>query len=412
MTLLGRHGLDVFLVALALGQGTAILLAAGPLRWGAAALVVAAAVALLLRRFSPLGAGIAALLADAGALFVLGDAPTVVFFGLLSTFAIVAAINTVRDALISWVAGAGLVGVSVWLSAPAAALSDFFLTLGLCTVMWVAGLLLSRRTRQTEIMAMRLEVAELERLRALAGERARIARELHDVVSHGLTVVVLQTLTARTLVADLPNVPDAQGSDIDKHLGQVEEAARNALADMRRMLGLLETGSGAGLGGGPEPVPGLGSLAGLCARAGEAGIFVDNAQVDADLHLPAVLELTAYRIVQEALTNAIKHAPGSHVAVRVFPAGGVLHVEVVDDGGSPKRPSATGGVGRAGDGRAVGLLGAGGRGLVGMAERVGAYGGELDFGPRAAGGFGVTAKLPADASGGVPPSPMLRGTLP
>ncbi len=384
MKFLGRHGLDIFLVALAAGQGTAILLTAGSARFAAAALAVAAVAALLMRRLNPLVASLAALAANGACLSLLGDAPTLVFFGLLSTFVIIAAINTVRKAVVCWLAGTVLIALSVWVSAPPAAAADFALTLGLCTVMWVAGLLLSRRTRQAELMAMRLELSELERMRDLGDERARIARELHDVVSHGLTVVVLQTVAPRTLLADL--APGGPG-EIDRHLNCVEEAARDAPSDMRRMLGLLETGDRPRTDG-PAPVPQLSDLGELANRARQAGADVDDSGVDAPAGLPATLELTAYRIVQEALTNAIKYAPGSPVAVRLARHGASLRVEVTDDGGpaSPGTPTL------------------GGRGLLGMRERVAAYGGTLEAGRLAGGGFHVLAVLPLGAQAGKAPA--------
>ncbi|RAN69482.1 hypothetical protein B5P43_35810 [Bacillus sp. SRB_336] len=230
---------------------------------------------------------------------------------------------------------------------------------------------------------------------------ARIARELHDVVSHGLTVVVLQTLAARTLVSDLPG---EELRTVHRHLDSVEEAARDALADMRRMLGLLETTPALPRDARPEPVPQLRDLAELGNRARKAGLAVDDSGVDAGVQLPVALELTGYRIVQEALTNAIKYAPGSRVTVRVSVRGASLHIEVADDGGpSPAGPVTD----TAPKGSSGGSLGVGGRGLLGMRERVAAYGGRLEAGPLEPGGFRVRAELALDASASRAPSSFL-----
>jgi signal transduction histidine kinase len=226
-------------------------------------------------------------------------------------------------------------------------------------------------------MAMRLAVTELERARAVQDERGRIARELHDVVSHGLTVVVVQTLAARSAIEDLPEL---QVTEADRHMAAVETAAREALADMRRMLGLLQS-----VGEESEvlpPAPRLTDLAQLCDRAREAGVDVDDSAVDATLQLPQAREMSVYRIVQEALTNAIKHAPGSHVRVRVARDGDAVAVEVVNDA-----PALVGVTVHA-------VTEGGGRGLLGMRERVATYGGSVEAGPAASGGFAVHAVLP------------------
>jgi signal transduction histidine kinase len=377
MKLVSRWGLDAFLVLLAVGEAAVILLSAADARWLAAALAAVSALILIARHRHALAASIVSLVAIGACLYLLREAPTVVFFALMASFAIVAAINSARDAVIAWLVGAALIAVGVWSSSSSDPLADLLLTLALCTVLWTAGLLVSRRTRQATVMAMRLEVTELERERAVQDERGRIARELHDVVSHGLTVVVVQTLAARSAVADLP---PAQAAEADRHMAAVEAAAREALADMRRMLGLLQS-----VGDEAEvlpPAPRLADLALLCDRAREAGVDVDDSGVDATLQLPQAREMSVYRIVQEALTNAIKHAPGSHVRVRVARDGDAVDVEVVNDApalvGVPAHAVAEGG----------------GRGLLGMRERVATYGGSVEAGPAASGGFAVHAILP------------------
>ena len=242
--MLSRWGLDVFLVLLAIGQMIAILLSAENLRVVGAILAAASALVLIGRRIQPLLASIVSLLAINGCLLALGDAPTLVFFSLLATFAIVAAINSTRDAVIAWLVGAALIAAAVFLAGPADQVGDFALTLALCTVMWIVGLLLSRRTRQAALIAMKLEVTELERARAVQDERSRIARELHDVVSHGLTVVIVQTVAARSAIEDLGRASGVASpviAEVERHMSAVESSAREALGDMRRMLGCNRT---------------------------------------------------------------------------------------------------------------------------------------------------------------------------
>lgn len=387
--MLSRWGLDVFLVLLAIGQMIAILLSAENLRVVGAILAAVSALVLIGRRIQPLLASIVSLLAINGCLLALGDAPTLVFFSLLATFAIVAAINSTRDAVIAWLVGAALIAAAVFLAAPADQVGDFALTLALCTVMWVVGLLLSRRTRQAALIAMKLEVTELERAKAVQDERSRIARELHDVVSHGLTVVIVQTVAARSAIEDVAGGQASVSSgigDVDRHMEAVESAAREALSDMRRMLGLLQSDEGESDALMPA-APRLRELPALFERARAAGLDVDESSVDTGMTLSHGLELTVYRIVQEALTNAIKHAPGSRVVVTLERERGEVHIEVADGG------SASGGRGRiTGDG--------GGRGLLGMRERAAAYGGTLRAERPASGGFTVQGRLPISQEAG------------
>ena len=178
--------------------------------------------------------------------------------------------------------------------------------------MWVAGWLVSRHTRRADVMALRAQTAEQAQVIALREERARIARELHDVVSHGLSVVVLQTLAARAALAD------ARPTEIGRHLNAVESTARDALAEMRRMLGLLQVDD-LDQTQPAAPSPGLRNLPDLVQRARSAGLDADDSGVNLDTvrseGLSEGMELTVYRIVQEALTNAAKHAPGARVQI-------------------------------------------------------------------------------------------------
>jgi signal transduction histidine kinase len=253
--------------------------------------------------------------------------------------------------------------------------------------MWGAGVLVRRRTRDTAAAVLRAERAERDQeeqaRRAVAEERARLARELHDVVSHGLSVIVLQTMAARAGLAD------GSGDDVDRHLDTVEEIARESLGEMRRMLGLLQSEDLVGPveGAAPAaPAPGLSSLPALIDRADAAGLRV-TADLDADAELPSGLELSIYRVVQEALTNAVKHAPGSAVALAVRVDGERAVVTVTNDAGVPlpRLPEGAG------------------HGLIGMRQRTALYGGTLSAGPTAGGGFSVIATFPL--GGEVPAAP-------
>jgi signal transduction histidine kinase len=208
---------------------------------------------------------------------------------------------------------------------------------------------------------------ELSAQAAAVEERTRIARELHDVIAHSVSLMVIQAGGARLVMGAEPD--RAQES-----LLSVERAGRDALAEMRALLGAL------GDGRDPRalaPQPGLAEIDGLLAAARESG-------VDADLHVagePATvspaLDLCAYRIIQEALTNAIKHAAPAHADVRVSWQADALELEVADDG------------------RGSGVVnGGGGHGIAGMRERVALHGGRIDAGPRAGGGFAVRAQIP------------------
>jgi signal transduction histidine kinase len=201
----------------------------------------------------------------------------------------------------------------------------------------------------------------------VAAERARIARELHDVVGHGISVVVLQ------LVAALGMLEGGQQAAARTRLLATERSARDTLAEMRRLLELLDE-NGAPL----APQPGLSDLAQLIADTRAAGVEADLEVTGDPVELPPGLELAAYRVVQEALTNVIKHARERRAHVRVVYATGGLTVEVLDEGVFASPTSSMGG-----------------RGIAGMRERVALYDGALEVGPRpGGGGFTVRAWFP------------------
>lgn len=222
----------------------------------------------------------------------------------------------------------------------------------------------------------RLAEEQRERARQVAAqERARIARELHDVVAHGVSVMVIQAVAARAVA----------GRDRDaaaEALRSVERCGREALVDLRQMIGVLHRADIGVLG---AASPGLAQLERLADRARAAGLPVDVRVEGEARPLPEGLDLVSYRVVQEALTNAIKHAGPASARVRVTFAAGCLKLEVADDGHGcvPGGPSGEGA----------------GHGLAGMRERLALYGGQLHTGRGPDGGFAVQATIPLPAEG-------------
>jgi signal transduction histidine kinase len=242
------------------------------------------------------------------------------------------------------------------------------------------------RTEDLERERRRLEL-EREALarEAVAVERARIARELHDVVAHHVSVMVLQAGAAQ---ATLP--PDATVAA--QSIEAIRLTGREAMAEMRRLLGLLrseESLDGApaeGAGVERTPQPGLADLETLAERTREAGLTVD-VEVQCERKLPAAVDLSAYRIVQEALTNTLRHAGvGAHVRVCADAGPTELVVEVVDDGHGRRSSTVE---------RPANEVG---HGLVGMRERVVLFGGSLEAGARAGGGYRVMARFPLETA--------------
>ena len=213
---------------------------------------------------------------------------------------------------------------------------------------------------------------------AAAAERTRIARELHDVVGHSVTVMMVQAGAARMLVETDP-------AAARERLLAVEESGREALAEARRMLTMLRDGDEAEALG---PQPSVSDLDRLVAEARSAGCDVGLTVEGEPALLPPGEALAAYRIVQEALTNARKHAAGARVDVRLRYLPSALELAVENDGVD-------------GDG-ANAWTGAAGHGVIGMRERVHLYGGRLDVGPRPDGGFAVRARLPIESAEGAP----------
>lgn len=227
------------------------------------------------------------------------------------------------------------------------------------------------QSRRLRLEAMVREEGEAAR-RAAADERLRIAQELHDVVAHSLGVIAVQAGVGM-------HVFDTDPAEARRALEHISRTSRSSLDEIRRLLGLVRSGEGAATF---APTPGLADLPRLALEVAGAGLPVDLDVGDGAVDLPAGVELAAYRIVQEALTNALRHAGAHQATVRLDVNSGSLRVVVSDDGRGQK------GAGRPG-----------GHGLVGMRERVAVYGGSLAVGPALAGGFRVEATLPYDQPG-------------
>ena len=214
-----------------------------------------------------------------------------------------------------------------------------------------------------------LDQQRAEAHRIVTEERTRIARELHDVVAHTVSLMTVQASAARTVLADDP-------AGALRAMGAVEAAGRQALDELRHLLGVLRTDAEQGATG---PQPGLADLPHLVEQTRQAGLQVSLTTAGPAADLPARVELSAYRIVQESLTNVVKHAgPQARAWVRVTGADGCVVVEVSDDGCG------------------AGLLPGSRNGIVGMRERALLLGGSLEVGPLPGGGFRVLARLPLD----------------
>ncbi len=323
------------------------------------------------RRF-PFGAPAAVFVIGATESFVDGRLVTFTLATFLSVLASAFLFGLLEDRRQS-VAGLGIAlgaaGV-VTLNDPTQSWSDFAGAVLLFSISWLAGFAIGRKLEQASAAqerADRLErEQEAEARAAVAEERARIARELHDVVGHSVSVMTVQASAVRRRLN-----PDQEQER--EALEIVEQTGREALAEMRRLVGVLRRPEE---GPALAPQPSLQHLDRLVAQARESGLPVELRIEGEPTQLPPGVDLTAYRLVQEGLTNAIKHARASKADVVVRYGNGGVEVTVTDDG--------PGG----GDG------GGGGHGLVGMRERVTVYGGELEAGPRPEGGYSLRARLP------------------
>jgi signal transduction histidine kinase len=369
-----RYGFDALVVGLAAASeieiwvtsvpGPKLVLVPGVLLW---------TLPLLWRRRFPFAAPAFAFAMQALSAFAGDEVASALtgFAAFLLTFWAVGAHNGRHQALAG--AAIGFASITVItdrdVRVDAADMASVVVTGGLLTLVAYAIQRRARHTSKLEERAARLEREREERARAaVAEERRRIARDLHDVIAHSVSVMTVQAGAARLLLADEPARACAP-------LTSVEETGRQALAEMRRLLGIFRSDEASVA---LTPRPGLGALAGLLAQVRTAGLPVDLSVEGQSRSLPPGLDLAAYRIVQEALTNARKHGGPAHAHVLIRYRREALELEITNDGRYATR----------GDG--------GGHGLVGMRERVALYGGELEAGPRSDGVYAVRARLPVE----------------
>jgi signal transduction histidine kinase len=242
--------------------------------------------------------------------------------------------------------------------------SVLFATVGLIAML-LARNVVKDREQKAELAERERDVAARE---AVVEERARIARELHDAIAHNVSMVVMQAGAERRVI-------EKGGGSPHEVLATIEQVGRGALTEMRRLIGMLRSDDGDPL----APEPGLGDVALLVSQVREAGLPVDLRIEGTRRDLPLGIELSAYRIIQEALTNALKHAGDARASVLIRYGEDSLELEIADDGAG-----------------AAAAVASGGHGLVGMKERVALYGGQLDAGHRPGRGFAVRVLLPVN----------------
>jgi signal transduction histidine kinase len=274
--------------------------------------------------------------------------------------------------------GAALLHAALTSTGMPAAAETIEAFLPLAAAWFVGDAVAARRRYQAGLaeQAERERAAETERARQqVREERVRIARELHDVVAHTLAVMTVQAGVGRRL---MPKRPAEAGSALES----IEKIGRTAQQELGVVLGLLrdEGPAAAEL----SPLPRLVDLKELAETVRGSGTPVELLVTGTDRQLSLAVELSVYRVVQEALTNVVKHAPGASATVEVAVSAAGVRVEISDDGACSKERASDGGQASAG------------HGVVGMRERVGAFGGWLIAGPRPAGGFRVLAQIPIE----------------
>ncbi|HSC91886.1 MAG TPA: sensor histidine kinase [Gaiellaceae bacterium] len=374
-----RYGVDALALALLVAMQVEIW--AAPLAGSRATLSVCAvfaSVPLLLRRRAPLVAPLAvfAALAVTSLLEAQGlyDS-TFFFFGALLAAWVVGESNPNRQGVVGLVAAEATV-VFVTRRFPDEGAGDYFWVSLFFAAAWLAGFTVGHRAQQAREAEERLALADARRRAdaalAVADERARIARELHDVVAHSISVMTVQAAGVRRLLRE-----DQQRER--EALQTVEETGREALTEMRRLLGILR---GANQPADLAPQPGLARLEALVQQARDAGLPVELSVEGEPYPVAAGLDLSAYRVVQEALTNVIKHAGPARATVVVRYEPDAIALEIANDG--------------RGNGEGEGAR----QGLAGMRERVAFYGGTLEAGSVDGGrGYAVRARIPVGGEG-------------
>ena len=366
------------LVALVLGVGGVFEVLSlerteGP-TWANLAGVVLVSGTIAARRVRPLAAATAWLATVLGMLAV-GASPdsfSAPFLSLLLLPYAAASRVELRAALA--VLGMMWAGVAaVWIADDARVFGDLFFPGMFATVFWIAGRVVRSRSQLTaelhEAAVQAADARAAEALRAVAEERRRIAREMHDVVAHSVSMMVVQAGGARRILDRDPRRAVAAAE-------LIERTGREALTEMRRLLGVLHPDEHADY----APQPTLRELDALVERARGAGVPIDLQVEGERRELPAGLDLAAYRVVQEALTNVVKHGGSAPTEVSVHYRADAVEVRIADRG----------------QGALNSRLGSSGHGLLGMRERVKMYGGELQAGRRRGGGFEVHVLLPLE----------------
>ena len=373
-----RYGFDVLIAIAAVEAALEVAiegeaaLEPGTALWFALPATTLVVLPLLARRRFPFAAPAALWVLAAAFSFVDG-------LVIISTFGVYAAglgaaflLGNLRDAVQARLGLAIVLGSSVLLvyNDPDHALGDVIFVPALFAIAWLAGLALHERTAEAEAAEERAVYAERAREAAarvaVAEERARIARELHDIVAHAVSVMVLQVGAVRH------GLPQALDEDRDA-LRSVERTGRTALSEMRHLLGAMrDRGEDLEL----APQPGLDRLDALVAEITRAGLPVELHVEGGPVTLPRAIDLAAYRIIQEGLTNTLKHARAGHADVVVRYGSDELRIEVRDDGKGAVRSDGLG------------------HGLVGVRERVKIHGGEMTAGTANGGGFVLETRLP------------------
>jgi len=371
-----RYGLDLMIVAAA-AVAVAEALASGnddastsPIVAASASLVLV--LPLLARRRSPFLACAWLWLLAAALSFLDGSLVTasagIYAAGMISAF-LIGSLRDARQGRLGLAIVAGSAAI-IALNNPAHPLDQVLLIPATFALAWLGGFATRERAEQALRAEERARLAERERevaaRIAVAEERARIARELHDIVAHAVSVMVLQVGAVRHR---LPSELEEE----EQALRGVEQAGRSALGEMRRLLGAMRRGDD-GLELAPQP--GLGRLDVLLEEVRRAGLPVELRVDGEPFELPGAIDLSAYRIVQEGLTNALKHAHAGRAEVHLAYADDELRIEVADDGEGDGDPASDG------------------HGLVGIRERVKLYGGEMTAAAADGGGFRLSASLP------------------
>jgi signal transduction histidine kinase len=344
-------------------------------RWAALPLMIFAGGSLAWRRSQPILVGLAvvgASLVQAAAGMTMHSAIAPVVALLLASWSI-GAYEPRRRAVL----GLTIIVCGLWLSMAISMLrstdhfmgTDFPWIGALLIAPGVVGIMFGARTRSLREAEERARLLELERREAIAEERTRIARELHDVIAHSVSVMTVQAGAAEEMLKVDP-------SRAVEPVRAVQETGRQALVEMKRLVGMLrEDDEEIGL----SPQPGVSDIDRLAAQMREAGLPVELRVEGTARPVPIGVDLSAYRVVQEALTNALKHAGAASAVVTLRYGERDLTVEVTDEGaGHGVKP--------------------GGHGLIGMRERVGIFGGTFEAGPRESGGFEVRALLPFEGA--------------